>query len=110
MNGIRGRDFRGADDGRDVEVAERGRGGPDAHRFIRKADVQRVRVCLGVNGDGGDPELATRSNDADGNLTAIGNQYFAKHLGEALSALLDLEQLLAELDALAAVDEDLEHG
>src|SRR6187402_503776 len=30
-------------------------------------------------GDGGDPELATGANDADGNFTAIGDQDFFEH-------------------------------
>ena len=80
MNRVGGRDFRGADEGRDVQVAERGRGGADAHGFVGEAHVQCVRVGLGVHGDGRDAEFATGANHADGNLTAICDQYFSKHV------------------------------
>ena len=67
------------EDGVGVEVAL-GRGlAAERVRLVGVADVQRVAVELGVDGDGGDAELAAGAHDPDGDLAAVGDQDFAEH-------------------------------
>ena len=37
--------------------------------------MQRVAIEFGVDRDGGDAHLAAGANDANGDFTAVGNQY-----------------------------------
>ena len=59
-----------------VEVALGGRPGADQVRLVGRGDVEGAPVGLGIDGDGGDPELAQGAEDADGNLAAIGHENF----------------------------------
>jgi hypothetical protein len=51
----------------------------DADSFIRKFYMKAVPVCRRIHGDRFDSHLATRTDDAKGNLTSVSNQYFFKH-------------------------------
>ncbi len=73
-------DFGGADDGRHVQVAQGGRRRPDAHRFFGQLDVFRLAVGFGMYDHGLDTHFAAGALDAQGNLAAVGNQYFFKHV------------------------------
>ena len=62
-----------------VEVAL-GRGlAAERVRLVGVAHVRGVAVELGVDGDGRDAELATRSHDADRDLAAVGDQDLREH-------------------------------
>ena len=61
------------------EVALRRRGGAQQVGLAGARDVQRVAVELGVHGDARDPELFERAHDADGDLTAVGDQDLREH-------------------------------
>ena len=62
----------------DVEVSGRA-GGLERHRFVGQAAVQRAGVVTGVDRDGGDPQVLGGADDADGDLTAVGNQQLLEH-------------------------------
>ena len=47
--------------------------GTDQHRVISLAHVQRGAIGLGINRDRFDAEFAACANDADRNLSAVGN-------------------------------------
>ena len=49
-------------------------GGADFNHLVGKARRQHVAIGRGDRLDGRDPEFTRRSNYADGDLTAIGNQ------------------------------------
>ncbi len=84
-------DLSRGDNGRHVEIAVRGPRWPNADGFVGKADMERVPVCLRVDRDGADAELAAGVDDAQRNLAAIGNQDLTKHAipSRAVAAALD---------------------
>ncbi len=79
MNRVGAGDLGGADDRRHVQIAVGAARRTDADVLVREPDVQRVLVGLGIDGDGLDAELAARMDDAQRDLTAIGDQNFLKH-------------------------------
>ena len=79
MNRIGAGDFRGTDDRRHVQIAVPARGRADADVLVGEADVERVLVGLGIDGHGLDPQFAARTDDAQGNLTAVRNQNLLEH-------------------------------
>ena len=72
-----GRHFKNA--GR-VQIGGRNGGGTEEKGLVRHADMGRVTVGLGVNGDGGNAEIFQRPDDAAGDLAAIGNEHFGEHV------------------------------
>jgi hypothetical protein len=56
----------------------------DMHGFVGLDHVLRVRVGIGIDGDGGDAESTAAANHATGDFAAVGDQDFAEH--EALLA------------------------
>ena len=50
-----------------------------AIRLIREADVVRVAVELGVDGDGLHAEVPSGPDDPHGDLTTVGDQYLLEH-------------------------------
>ncbi|KAF5292952.1 hypothetical protein FQR65_LT20181 [Abscondita terminalis] len=73
--------FSGRDDGRHVEVAQRGRCRADAHGLVGQLDVLGVAVGLGIHHHGLDAEFPAGALDAQGDLAPVGNQNFLKHEG-----------------------------
>src|SRR5580704_17423828 len=73
MDGVYVGDFRGADYLRDVEVAFAAAGRADADGFVGEADVERVAVGLGVDGDGFDAEFTAGGEDTQGDFPTIGD-------------------------------------
>jgi hypothetical protein len=67
--------FRGAYDRRNVQVAFRRRRFADADRLIRKADVKRIAVRLGIHGDGLDVHLLARPHYPARDLAAVGDKH-----------------------------------
>src|SRR5204862_804988 len=61
-----------------VEVALGRPPWPNQVRLVRGRGMERVAVGLGVDRDRGDSELAQRPEDANGDLTTVGDE----HLGE----------------------------
>src|SRR5581483_3975617 len=59
-----------------VQVALARRTGAEQKGLVRSADVQRAAVRLRVHRDGRDSELPQRAEDADRDLTAVGNEGF----------------------------------
>jgi hypothetical protein len=83
MDGVDVRDFRGADDGGNVQIAARALGRPDANGFVGEAHVQAVAVGFRINGDGADSQVLARADDAHRNLATIGDQDFLEHISAA---------------------------
>src|SRR2546427_7652733 len=79
MNSVGARDLRGADDRRDVQVAVRAAGRPDADVFVGEPHVQRVLVGLGVDRHRLDAQLTARKDDAECDLSAVRDQNFLEH-------------------------------
>ncbi len=64
----------------DIEIALRGRCRADMHRLIGHFDMQRIRVCIGINCDSDNAHFACGADNPAGNFSAIGNQYLFEHL------------------------------
>ena len=63
----------------DIQVAFwRGRS-PDMRRFIGLADVHRGAVRVGIDGHRTDTHLPYSADDAERDLTTVGDQNFWKH-------------------------------
>ncbi len=73
MDGVHIRDFGGADDGRNIEITQRQLRRSNANRLVGETHVQRIAVGLAVDGDRADAEFLARANDAQSDLSAIGN-------------------------------------
>ena len=58
----------------DVEVGLRRAGAAERERLVGDADVHGLPVGVGVDGDGADRRVATGTGDADGDLTAVGDE------------------------------------
>ena len=68
-----------AEDGVGVEVALGCGLAAEGVGLVGVADVQRITVEVGVDGDGGDAELAARAHDAHRDLSPVGDQDFSEH-------------------------------
>src|SRR5450756_2834784 len=79
MDRLAARDDRGRDDRRGREVAPLGVGGADADRLVGELGGERVAVRLAVRDDGPDPHGPAGTQDADGNLAAIGDEDTVEH-------------------------------
>ena len=80
-----------------------GAGGPDADGLVRRADVERVAVGLRMDGHRLDAQLLAGGDDAEGDLSPVGDEYLLEHVA---SARLDREQFFAELDRLRVLRVD----
>ena len=89
-------DQAGRDDVRDVEVRRRDRSRTHAERLVGVAHVQRAAVGFTEDRDRRDPELVASAVDAQRDLAAVGDQYFAEH-----ALPFDREERLAVFDRLA---------
>src|SRR5262249_39955323 len=74
VHGVGVRLTGGLEQRREVQVALASVRRPDADRFVGLPNVERVLVRRRVDGDGGETELATRAQDADGDLPAVGEE------------------------------------
>src|SRR5262249_40072190 len=97
--GVHGIDLlphRQGDDPRDVEVsADRLAHSSDFVRFIRLEPVQREAIFVRIDGNRSDAELMGRAENANRNLTTIGNQETAERTcGHTALELLRLLSLL----------------
>src|SRR5260370_574969 len=81
MYGVHIRNFRGADDGRNVQVAARALGGPDADPLIGEAHVRTIAVRLRIDGDRLNSQVFAGADDANGNFAAIAHEYLLKRYG-----------------------------
>ncbi len=72
--------FRRRDDRRNVEIASRRGGGPDADGFVGEAHILGLAVGFGVDHHRLDAELATGALDPQRDLAAIGDQNLAEEL------------------------------
>src|SRR5665647_2083882 len=79
MDRVGARDLRGGDEARDLEVRLARRRRPDADIVVGKADVERLAIGFGVDGNRLDVELAARADDSERDLAAIGDQDFLEH-------------------------------
>ena len=79
MDGVHVGDFRGADHGRNVQIAQPELGRADADGFVGETHVQRVAVGLAVDGHGLYAQFLAGTDHAQGDLTAIGDQDFLEH-------------------------------
>ena len=49
------------------------------HRFVSLADMQRLGIGIGIDRDRGDAHFARGTDDAAGDLAAIGDKKFLDH-------------------------------
>ena len=56
-----------------------GAAGVQCHCLIGGFDMRGIRIVLRIHGQTGNAQFVQRTNDAQGNLTTIGNQDFFKH-------------------------------
>ena len=76
MNGISAGFFRGVENAIDAKVTLARRRRTNGDRLIGVENMQRRAIRFRVDGDGRISELATRANDAHGDLAAIGHEDF----------------------------------
>ncbi len=67
------------EDARGVEVALGRRLAAEGVGLVGVADVRRVAVEVGVDGDGRDAELPARAHDADGDLAPVRDEDLGRH-------------------------------
>ena len=79
VDGIDVRNLGGLDDAVDAQIALSAGRAADADGFVRHLRVHGVRVCLRVHRHGADIQFLAGADDPDGDLTAIGYEYFFKH-------------------------------
>jgi hypothetical protein len=65
---------RDGEDLRDHEVGVGARPPVEGVGLVGERDVQRVAVLVGVDGDGADPRVPRRPDDADGDLAPVGDE------------------------------------
>ncbi len=70
----------GAHDRLDVEIAAGAGGRADADALVGNLHVQRFAVGIGVHGDSLNAEFLAGTDDTQGDLAPVCNQYFVKHL------------------------------
>ena len=68
----------------DVEIALRGRAGPEQIGLVSPFDVDRVAIELGVDRDRRDTELFARADDSDRDLATVGDQDLREHAAGTL--------------------------
>ena len=81
MNRLRPRSFRRAHDTLRIEIAFRRRRGAEPDRLVRLRHMAGPAVRVGIDGDGAHAQSSAGSNDAAGDLAAIGDQKGANHVG-----------------------------
>src|SRR5215467_174258 len=80
MDGVGTRELRGGDDPCAVQVGIPCRRGADGNGLVSQADMQCVTIEVRIYSDRGDPHRAAGAQDAHGDLSAVGDQYFGKSL------------------------------
>ncbi len=108
MDGLAARRLGGGDDVGDPQVALCRRGRADADRLVGHLDVERLALGGRVDGDRLDAELVERADHADRDLTPVRDEDAGEHRQDDRLGVgrLELEEQLAELDRLAALDVD----
>ena len=108
MNGFRVGHFGCRNDGRHVQVTQRGWRRSDADGLLGQFDVFGVAIGFGINHDGLDAEFTAGALNPQGNFASIGDQDFFEHRCWVL-ALFDDEQGLTIFNRLSIDTEDLCH-
>ena len=80
VDGVGVGDFHGCHNLGNAQVRVGRSGRTDANGFVGKAHVQTFPVGGGINRNRFDAHFPAGANDAQGNLSAIGNEYFFKHI------------------------------
>ena len=71
----------GVDDLVDAQIRFGGGGRAQVHGGVGGLDVGGVGIGVGVDGDGSDPEPTAGADDAQGDLSAVGDEYSLEHRG-----------------------------
>ena len=86
VDGVRIGNFGRTDDAVDLEVALRTRGRADANGLVGQLNMEGLNVGLRVNGDAADAEFLAGADDAQGDLSAVGNKETLNHVRSAALA------------------------
>ena len=76
MDGLGTGQNRGADDLIFIEIALRGFRAADAIALVRKRHMQSIPICFGIYRHRRNAHFLAGPDNADGNLSTVGNQYF----------------------------------
>ena len=70
----------------DDQVGVRARGAVQRVRLVRQLSVQGIAILVGEDGDGGNAAVCGGTDDADGDLTAVGDEDFtnARHASQPI--------------------------
>ena len=79
VNGVGVGQSRSAEDVGEMPVAGLAGRRADADVLVGHVDVERARVRLGVDGNGGDAELPTGADDAQRDFPAVGDKDLFEH-------------------------------
>ena len=107
MNGFRTAAARGVDHPFDIEIAVARPGRPEQHRLIGFGDMHRTAIGLGIHRYGAQAHRPRRSDDAAGDLAAIGDQEGAKspvRFGAVHRHILNRPNRVGSTGALAAAE------
>src|SRR6185437_12859331 len=102
MEGVAARTARDVDYLVNAKITFARRSGADRIGFVGKANVERFAIDVAENRGGADAQLAAGAQDAHGDFTAIGNQYFPEH--EPLATLRDFSTRGIAAKPLARVE------
>ncbi len=81
MDGVDIADFGGGNDAIDFEITLGAGSWADADGFVGGLDVKGVVIGFGVDGESTDAEVFAGTDDAKGDLAAVGDEDFVEHEG-----------------------------
>jgi len=84
VDGVCAGRFHGFENPVEVKIAGGRLGGTDADGLVRVAQVERLSIGLGVNGNRGNPHLPYRPQNSNRDLTPVGHQNFLEHVRPCL--------------------------
>jgi hypothetical protein len=84
MDGLNVANLRRADDAINLEVTFFAGSFADADSLVGQLNVERFSVGTRINGYGADPQFFASTYDANGNFSAIRDEYFLKHILDPL--------------------------
>ncbi len=113
MHGVGAAPPAGIDDFLHVEIGLGAGTSPEGDRRIRLAHERRIRVRIGVHGNGADPQLVCRADDAPGYLAAIGDEDprdRPAHIRHVPNSLVPSTRLLKQADSAMATTVRVSRG
>lgn len=98
MDGVSIRDFSSSHQMRDIQVGISAGRPANTHRLICELHMEAVLICGGINRHGLDTHLPAGTDDPEGDLAAIGDEYLLKVDLRIFSHVISIEQNRLDVD------------